>query len=303
MNRKKLALLVVAGLAVIFAFLVDQKKLSEPQLSTAFTNEQIVAIIGYAGDAMEPSISRDGQYLFWNSLNDAISTGVYYAKRIDDANFQFVGEVANVNGVPPRLDAVASMDSDGNFYWVSLRNYPDIFENYQRGKFSDGTVTDIAPVKGDFYKRSPGWLIMDAEVSSDGELLFFVNAKFEGGVLPVESIIGFARRVNGEFIRDANSDQLLRNINTEKHLEYAPSLSADGMELFFTRARGTGIFMKTHIYSSRRNSLTEAFGKPEPIDIRGNGIEGPSISSDGRTLYYHKKDGQHFRIFKMTRDR
>ena len=177
-----------------------------------FANEQEINIISYTDHAMEPSISRDGQYLFWNSLNDSVDTSIFYAKRLDNSNFQFVGKVDGVNGPPPHLDAVASVDINGNFYWVSTRNYPNIFENYQSGKFNDGAVTNIAPVGGDFYIKEPGWHIMDAEISPDGKLLFFVNAKFTGGALPVESDIGVAHKVSNEFIKDPNSKTLLQNV-------------------------------------------------------------------------------------------
>lgn len=47
--------------------------------------------------------------------------------------------------------------------------------------------------------------------------------------------------------------------------------------------------------------LHKPFGKPELLDIKGRVPEGPSITYDGKILYYHKKDGQYFKIYKMTR--
>jgi len=293
---KKLIFLLIFIIIVIFIFNRAPQKPSE-SVSTKFANEQEVEIAGYDGHAMEPSISRNGQYLFWNSLNDAVDTSIYYAKRLDSSRFQFIGSVNGVNGPQPHLDAVASMDMNDNFYWVSTRNYPNAFENYQSGKFNDGAVTNIAPVGGNFYIKNPGWIIMDAEISPDGKLLFFVNAKFTSGALPVESDIGVAHKVSNEFIKDPNSKTLLQNINTKNYLEYAPSFSADGMEIFFTRVTKNS----THIYVSSRNSLSESFGQPELLDIKGDLPEAPSISFDGKTLYYHKKDGQYYRIYKMTR--
>ena len=40
---------------------------------------------------------------------------------------------------------------------------------------------------------------------------------------------------NGAFSIDPDSDRIMKNINTDA-LEYAPSLSAYGLELYFTRA-------------------------------------------------------------------
>lgn len=296
---KKLLLFLAFILVFILIFTRTPHKPSEP-LSTKFENEQVVNIIGYTGHAMEPFISRDRQYLFWNSLNDSVDTSLFYAKRLDDSNFQFIGEVNGVNREPPHLDAVASMDSNNNFYWVSTRNYPNVIENYQYGKFNNGVVTGVVLVEGDFYIKQQGWVIMDAEISPDGKLLFFVNAKFtsSSGAVPTESDIGVAHKIDSKFVKDPNSEIFLQNITTKNTLEYAPSFSENGMEIFFTRAKKN---IGTFIYVSSRNSLNEPFGKPELLDIKGDLPEAPSITLDGKTLYYHKKDGQYYRIYKMTR--
>ena len=44
-----------------------------------------------------------------------------------------------------------------------------------------------------------------------------------------------AVKENDEFIVTNNSDYILKNINTVDNLEYAPSLSVDLLELYFTR--------------------------------------------------------------------
>src|SRR5260370_28342604 len=63
-----------------------------------FTNPQPVTIVGYSQDAMEPFISPDGNYLFFNNSNaPAVDTNLYYATRIADVTFQFHGELAGVN--------------------------------------------------------------------------------------------------------------------------------------------------------------------------------------------------------------
>jgi len=64
---------------------------------------------GYHGDAMEPFVSTDGKYLFFNNRNDpATSTDLYFARRVNDTTFAFAGALAGANS--PELDAVASMD-------------------------------------------------------------------------------------------------------------------------------------------------------------------------------------------------
>ena len=52
-----------------------------------------------------------------------------------------------------------------------------------------------------------------------------------------------------------------------------------------------------------RTSNTEAFGEPSVVNAIGTNdfVEGPSIAPDGRTLYYHKREGDKFRLYKVTR--
>src|SRR5271156_5547553 len=52
-----------------------------------FTNPEPVTIQGYTGDAMEPFVSLDGNYLFFNSSNSPPAgtyTTLYYATSTDD---------------------------------------------------------------------------------------------------------------------------------------------------------------------------------------------------------------------------
>jgi hypothetical protein len=59
-----------------------------PATYDAFTNPTSVSIAGYSGAAMEPFISKGGQFLFFNNRNDpAVNTDLFYAARVDDATF------------------------------------------------------------------------------------------------------------------------------------------------------------------------------------------------------------------------
>ena len=52
-----------------------------------------------------------------------------------------------------------------------------------------------------------------------------------------------------------------------------------------------------------RTSDNAAFGDPRIIEAIGTSefVEGPAIILDGRTLYYHKRVGDKFRLYKVTR--
>jgi hypothetical protein len=267
-----------------------------------FTDETEVIINGYSKDAMEPFISKDGTFLFFNSLNDGDSTSLYYASRINDTIFHFEGEIDGVNGPVPHLDAVASMDMNNVFYFVSTRDYPDVFENCQTGEFDNGVVTNVRPVMGDFYIYSPGWLIMDAEIDREGDLLYYVNARFGGQPLPDESRLRIAEKQDSTFEKLNSSDNILLNVNDSDYLIYAPCISSDENELYFTRLR-KGTFI-TQICVSVRSDTIVTFSTPQFIEIEGNFVEAPSLTDDGERLYYHKKlsSDNKYHIFTMRRE-
>ena len=100
-----------------------------------FTNPQPVTIEGYSQDAMEPFISPDGNYLFFNNSNSAPSTNLYYATRIDDLTFQFQGEIGGANSGGLTLTAVPSMDVNNIFYFISNRSYAQTFSTIYSGIF------------------------------------------------------------------------------------------------------------------------------------------------------------------------
>jgi hypothetical protein len=70
------------------------------------------------------------------------------------------------------------MDSEGNFYWTSTRNYRAELDNVFRGSFNFDKVIDIERVHGDFNMNTPGWLIMDHGISLDGQFLYFNRKEF-----------------------------------------------------------------------------------------------------------------------------
>ncbi len=275
--------------------------------NTEFTNQQIVTINDYAGHAMEPFISRDieGINLFFNSLNDGNDTSLYYAERVSDTVFTSMGKIGKVNGTPPHIDAVASMDDDGKFYYITTRYYSSgVYENVWAGAFSPitGEVTGLAQVNGDLYVRKPGWIIMDAEVSPVGDKLYFVNAHFNEGPVPSTATVSVATWSEPEtaFKKDVGSDTIMARINKDGCLNYAPSISADGKELFFTRyCLGSTV---PSILVAKRASTSEAFDTPACIaELKGFFVEAPSLTHDGKKMYYHRKDGDQHSIYLVTR--
>jgi hypothetical protein len=263
-----------------------------------FSDPKAVEVVGYQGDAMEPFISRDGRYLLFNNHNDrGENTDLHWADRLSDLSFRYRGKVEGVN--TDALEGVPSLDGEGNLYFISPRSYKDTLSTVHRAKFKDGRTSGIELVKG-LASGRPGLVTFDAEISADGRYLYAAEGDFGGGAGPKSADIFIARRASDHFKRMPDSARIMANINTSA-LEYAPAISSDGLELFFTRASGVLLWRKLTIEHAIRTSLDEAFAPSQTIGAIAGFVEAPSITSDGKALYYHAKVDGTFRIYRVTR--
>jgi hypothetical protein len=294
-NMKQLAFLFILAAGI------GQARAQAP----VYGNEIPVTINGYTGDAMEPCISADGNALFFNSLNNGVNTSLYYAAKVNDSTFNLVGLVPLVNEtIQPYLNAVASLDSIDHFFWVSLRDYPNNFDNLHHVTFGPSTSYSYGRVHGNFYIYSPGWIIMDAAISYDGNYLYYCNAFFNScpGGLPCFSKIGIAQKVNDStFTKLPISETLLAAVNdTNNYIIYAPHITRDGMELYYTRILNSTL--QTEICVSTRANTSSPFGAPTVIHAASSlAPEGPTVTTDKSRLYYHKKIGGVYSIVLRNR--
>ncbi|MFD0836785.1 hypothetical protein ACFQ0I_13485 [Mariniflexile aquimaris] len=269
-----------------------------------------VTINNLSFDAMEPFISPNENFLFFNNLNDGINTKLYYATKVNDSTFNYVGELLGTNQTtPPHLDAVADLDANGNFYWTSTRNYPSELNNLFHGTFSSGSVNNIERVQGDFNMNTLGWLVMDHGISLDGQFLYYNNARFDDKNCqgPCETILGIAKKVNAStFNKLPNSPSILQNINNSNYIYYAPCISSDNLELYFTRYLKGTITSGTifEICVSVRHDASEEFSNPKVLfsETILNLIEAPTLSVDKKKMYYHRKSSDTHKIMMRYRN-
>jgi Tol biopolymer transport system component len=262
--------------------------------ASEFSDPRRVAIRGYDGDAMEPFLSRDGRYLFFNNSNDSkVNTNLYWAERVDDLTFQYKGEIAGVN--TPALDAVASMDRNGIFFFVTTRSYKQTSSTLYRGSFSDGVVSGIELVPGVSLAKA-GIVNFDAEISADGDTLYFVESEFSIFGKPKYARILMARREGNAFRRPSDGAFMLQEVNAGG-FSYAPATSASELEIFFTRFDGK----MPAIFFATRLSRSAPFGMARKIEAIDGFAEGPTLSPDGKALYYHKREGKRFVLYRVTR--
>jgi hypothetical protein len=291
--------LVLLGLALVVrtpAQAQDAGDQSAEAKAASFTNLRAVEITGNSRDAMEPFLSRDGKVLFFNNSNaPTVDTNLFWATKVDDSTFQLQGEIGGVNG--PALDAVASMDLSNNFYFVSTRSYDTTLSTIYSGNYAKGSVSGVAIAAGVSPTRR-GLVDFDQEISADGNTLYFTEGLFTGGSVPASSEVLIARRSDSGFMRDAQSEQILRTINAAGRLNYAACTSADELEIFFTRLNGT----EPAILMASRTSTAKPFGAAEKISAISGFVEAPTISPDGRSLYFHRRnpDGV-YSIYRVSR--
>ena len=278
---------LIAALATLLCVpVVQADETQEPQR---------VTIRGYHTDAMEPFISKDGRYLLFNNSNDPrVDTNLQYATRIDDLTFEYAGSIGGGNSAA--LDGVPSMDVNGQLYFISTRSYGQTLASIYHGLFEQGALSGPEVVEG-LSLRKKGSLVFDAEISADGKTLFAVDGKFSGDPAPDTADIFIAVRDGGGFRRVPESAALLKNINTSA-LEYAPTVSTDLLQLYFTR--GPRFFHKPPvILHASRTRIDEPFGMPRAVPLTTGFVEAPSLTQDGCWLYFHRDDGGRFAIYRV----
>jgi hypothetical protein len=142
----------------------------------------------------------------------------------------------------------------------------------------------------------PGWLVMDHGISLDGQFLYYNNARFDNAICtgPCETKLGIAKKNdNGSFSKLPNEASILKNISNSNYIFYAPFITSDNLELYFTRYP-KGTLTPTTLFEicvAIRSSPTAEFSIPEVLftDVIANLIEAPTLSVDKKVMYYHKK--------------
>lgn len=266
--------------------------------SDLYGGAQALVIDGYDGQAMEPAVTPDGQTLFFNNENDAAAqTDIHIATRTGDLTFKYAGRLEGSNS--DKLDAIPSIDEAGRFYFTSLRSYADDMQSLYTGMFRNGQLLDLKAVRGDITPKSAGEINMDAGISFDGRQMYIARARFAGGsVVPKESDLMLASIDGyGAFRVAPDSFAQLINVNSDA-LEYAPAISADGLELYFTRAIEGDV---PHIMVATRAKTGRPFDAPMALSKLDGFTEAPAVTKDGQEMFFHKKTDGKYSLFRAVR--
>lgn len=270
--------------------------------SDLYGKAQPVVLSGYEGSAMEPFLSPDGRFLFFNNENDpAVNTNLHFAERTGKLSFRYLGELPGANS--PVLDAAPSMDTSGRIYFTTVREYRRTLNSIYAGEFDGKRVANVRPLAGDINPKTLGTINMDVGISPDGRSLYVSRAVIVPGEgVPRKSELLLATRKDGAFHIDPDGPRILNNIATPA-LQYAPCISADGLELYFTRAsQPTSITQSpVRILMATRESANASFGEARVLKELDGFVEAPTVSLDGKEMFFHKKAGSRFVIYRAER--
>ena len=306
--KHSISLLIIA--LTLLACSSDDPTETQNTTKISYTNPVEITVNGFNDHMMEPFISPDGLTLFYNNENSGINTKLYYATRISDTEFEFKGEVNGANETQEnQLNAVADIDAQQNFYWTSVRDFPAQLDNLHFGIYANGAVTNVGRVQGDFYVGQSNWLVMDHGISVDGQTLYYNNARFDDcGNIPCETIIGMATKTStGNFQKITNSDVILATINDPAFIYYAPNITADNLELYYTRFKTGAVDANSLVEMcvATRANVNDPFGAPKVLfdaTVASGIIEAATLTTDKQLLYYHKKINGVHKILMRTRE-
>ncbi len=283
------------------------------QNSSEFSGvETEITLSGFSGNAMEPRISHDQVVLFFNDKPSSdTNMNVHYAIRQSPTLYNYIGTVPGTvaNGF---LDGVPAIDSSGNFYFVSNRDYPSNYQMLFSGVLSvlgpsSLQIVSVAAADAAVKRTIPGALDMDMDVSWDGTLAIVSRANFSGKAYPDSSRLELFDISSRALQTRSDGQSVFANVNRAGCVVYAGAMSSDKKELFyslFPTEAPTGADFRVLI--AKRSSTSEPFAAGQVISgITTNFAEGPSLSIDdgGKTLYYHRYDptSSSFKIYKITR--
>jgi hypothetical protein len=256
-----------------------------------------VRIASYAGEAMEPFVSRDGKLLFFNTRNDpGVDTNLHVAEVAFDGHFHYLGPLEGTRSTD--LDAVATMSANGHFCFISPREYRRTLISVFCGKF-EGTKVVGATAQAGLATARLGRLIFDMEIAADGRTMVYAEGSFSGKATPDDADLFLAKQGPNGFEPDPSGKRILARLNTDA-LEYAPALSADGLSLAFTRLEGVWPFQTPALFRATRSRIGQPFGEPTRLTAIDGFVEGPTYAPDG-ALYFHKRVNGRFQIWRMPR--
>jgi hypothetical protein len=246
-----------------------------------------------------PTLTDDGRNLFY-SVQERGGNPEPHAPKIERATWdgtswgsiqeQVLGDVKMPDFSSPAISAT------GSELWVGMLNgtNTDIFKSdLQAGVWT--TPVRVAELCSSDYDDAP-------RPPAVAGTLMPLSSKRHGGRLYQ---IYLSKREDDNAVWSEPSKALLGAVSSDAFQSADGFLDSRGLELYFSSTRD-GDHADSDLYVSRRASLNDAFGEPEPLsdlnDPEGRSEERmPWLSSDGKTLYFVSDRTGQYTLYLATK--
>jgi Tol biopolymer transport system component len=177
------------------------------------------------------------------------------------------------------LDITPWLSADGTQFVFATNagenNSYDLSIASRTGVTTFAPATPIAMLSSDAVDES------GPDVSADGTTMYYARSDPQSA----EPDIAVAVRTTPDAPFEQTDTTLVDAVNQPTTIERNPTISPDGLELYFESDRGNG----NRIYVATRTSADQPFGPPADVaelNSVGNSNKDPALSADGRTIYF-----------------
>lgn len=148
---------------------------------------------------------------------------------------------------------------------------------YEANRMTPSTPFAVSPLNGLNTSLAEG----DPWLSADGTRLLFVSSRLDGGAHALDIFETTRTDTQSPFAVPV----ALTVLNSDQN-EESPTLSADGLDIFFSSQRAGGPGGRD-VYTAHRTSLGASFDAPQPVSALSSARDdfGLRLSLDGATMY------------------
>lgn len=286
--------------------------LSSLGTNSEWSVETLVQLDGYTSSAKQPKISSDDQVLYFRDqpATDSSEMQIYYAQLQGNGHYLYTDALFGAVD-PTHMDLSPAIDSSNNFYFVSDRSLASSNQSIFSGAIGilSGTTLQLTSLaSADVAVAPSSSLIMntDIDVTWDGAQAIVTQSTRGSNTYPESMRLVLYDVASRTLATNATSSATLSAVNVSGCYTYTGTLSQDKLELYYTVYPYAGTSLsEARIAVSKRATTSDPFGAGSAISAISTSFmpEAPSISLDGKTLYYHRFDSStgRFQIYKVTR--
>jgi len=241
---------------------------------------------GISSDGLELYFRRDTPGWNWNLwvAKRATSRDVWEAPVDLGVPVNFVGHIEGPSISTNGLELYFSSSRPGAIGWTGVDTDYDIWVAIRETKDSAWrTPVNLGPVV-----NSSSWELFPS-ISSDGLELYFDSSR-PGGQGGSDIWVTTRTTKNDPWGEPVNLGPVVNYTGYDSH----PSISVDGLSLFFVCSSSRGGYGRRDIWVTTRTTTNDPWGEPKNLGPPVNSFldeSGPCISADGRWFFFDRFEG------------